>query len=403
VGTQEGGHIPLPKEGFIQEGGDVVISKTDPEQLATLASLAGGQHAQITLDNSDIRALALRSVDSDEWQDSDRDLAIQSWQDDGYWLLWLALPLALLAWRRGALLIIPLVFAPLVPQPAQAMEWVDLWSRPDQRGEQLIEQDAASAASKFSDPSWRGSALYRAGDYEAAAEQFAGSSDAQAYYNRGNALARQGELKKAIAAYDRALEENPDHDDARHNRDLVKQLLEQQEQQKKNKQQQQRQQQQQNQQQNKDNQDGDQKQSGDRSQNQESDGQQGQGQQQEKQRQSGSQGQQNQSEGAGQSGGSQSEDQQQQANGGSSDGQNTQGEKPRDSSGQQQGQAGQEKPGESSGQTAQVPRETSPLSQSEEQWLRRIPDDPSGLMRRKFLYQYRERNTQQPKEGDTPW
>jgi Ca-activated chloride channel family protein len=26
-----------------------------------------------------------------------------------------------------------------------------------------------------------------------------------------------------------------------------------------------------------------------------------------------------------------------------------------------------------------------------EQWLRRIPDDPGGLLRRKFLFQYRER------------
>jgi Ca-activated chloride channel family protein len=35
------------------------------------------------------------------------------------------------------------------------------------------------------------------------------------------------------------------------------------------------------------------------------------------------------------------------------------------------------------------------LSSEEEmaaqQWLRRIPDDPGGLLRRKFLYQYRER------------
>ena len=26
--------------------------------------------------------------------------------------------------------------------------------------------------------------------------------------------------------------------------------------------------------------------------------------------------------------------------------------------------------------------------QAEEQWLRRIPDDPSGLLRRKFKYMY---------------
>ena len=29
--------------------------------------------------------------------------------------------------------------------------------------------------------------------------------------------------------------------------------------------------------------------------------------------------------------------------------------------------------------------------QAAEQWLRKIPDDPGGLLRRKFLYQYRKR------------
>ena len=27
-----------------------------------------------------------------------------------------------------------------------------------------------------------------------------------------------------------------------------------------------------------------------------------------------------------------------------------------------------------------------------EQWLRRIPDDPGGLLRRKFYYQYNQQN-----------
>ena len=29
-----------------------------------------------------------------------------------------------------------------------------------------------------------------------------------------------------------------------------------------------------------------------------------------------------------------------------------------------------------------------------EQWLRRIPDDPAGLLRRKFKYQYQQQNRQ---------
>ena len=34
--------------------------------------------------------------------------------------------------------------------------------------------------------------------------------------------------------------------------------------------------------------------------------------------------------------------------------------------------------------------------QAAQQWLRKIPDDPGGLLRRKFRYQYRQRGA-----GDT--
>ncbi len=44
---------------------------------------------------------------------------------------------------------------------------------------------------------------------------------------------------------------------------------------------------------------------------------------------------------------------------------------------------------------AAAPSEAEALNSEErlaaEQWLRRIPDDPGGLLRRKFLYQYQQR------------
>ena len=40
--------------------------------------------------------------------------------------------------------------------------------------------------------------------------------------------------------------------------------------------------------------------------------------------------------------------------------------------------------------------------QATEQWLRRIPDDPGGLLRRKFLYQS-QANPQQRTNDDEPW
>ena len=45
--------------------------------------------------------------------------------------------------------------------------------------------------------------------------------------------------------------------------------------------------------------------------------------------------------------------------------------------------------------------ETVENEQAMEQWLRRIPDDPGGLLRRKFFYQYRQLPNQA--EAKEPW
>ena len=45
---------------------------------------------------------------------------------------------------------------------------------------------------------------------------------------------------------------------------------------------------------------------------------------------------------------------------------------------------------------------TSEEQQATEQWLRRIPDDPSGLLRRKFRYQYQQRNYETDRD-DKSW
>ena len=79
----------------------------------------------------------------------------------------------------------------------------------------------------------RGSAAYRAKDFPQAAEAFAQApSDADAHYNRGNALAQAKKYQEAIAAYDEALKLSPGMVDAAANKKAVEDFLEQQEQQK---------------------------------------------------------------------------------------------------------------------------------------------------------------------------
>ena len=377
VGTENGGPIPLARRGFIRENGDIVISRAEPEALAALARSSGGQRHELTLDDTDIEALDLSPRDSDDWQDSEDGLTVNRWQDDGYWLLWLALPLVLVGWRRGALSALALILLPVWPQPAAAISWEELWQREDQRAPALIQDNPESAARQLEDPEWRGSALYRSGKFDSAAEAFARNQGPRASYNRGNALARAGKLEEALAAYDAALNAAPDMEDALHNRRIVEELLNQKQQ----------------------NQNGNQDNNQQDSRDSQGDGS---NQQQNRQDQNGN----SESENPGSQGNSQQQNPEN--NESSSDTENQQGGQTAEQNQQQAGERGdpeqasgeQETP---SGQSpAPAPISETPLTQSQEQWLRRVPDNPGGLLQRKFLQQYQQRQTPSD-EGDTPW
>jgi Ca-activated chloride channel family protein len=246
----------------------------------------------------------------------------------------------------------------VAPSPrAEAFEWQDLWKRPDQRGfEELQREQPARAAELFENPEWRGAAEYRAGAFEASAATLSAIDSAEASYNRGNALAKAGELEAAIEAYDRALELVPDHADARYNRDLVEQFLK------------------------------------DNPEAQQPPPNQGQGEQ-------GQQGDSDQAQSGEQQDGEQSGEEQQGEQGepgeteggdGSQDPQNdeAQGDPQGEEQTEQNANAGDEATDANEGSPAPQDVEEWASEQAAEQWLRRVPQDPGGLLRRKFLYQY---------------
>lgn len=307
------------------------------------------------------------------------------------------------------------------------MDLSSLWLTADQRGDRLLASgDAAAAAKTYSDPRRRANAEAKAGDFTAAARDYATFDDTDAHYNRGNALARGGDLKGAIAAYDHALARDPKNADARHNKDLVEQQLEKKDQQKDPKA--------------GDNQSGDQKDRGDQtSQNQDpsknaddsgqrGDNQQPQEGQQSKDSKQGDQQAQDRQQQSAQKGADQppASRQQQQQQQQASQGQDA--SKPQSSAQNQQAQPGDDDaeqakrdaqeavarqnaapqpqqragdrrpavaPGDGSKQGAggdpmAVPQRTE-QQLAQEQWLRRIPDDPGGLLRRKFQIEHLRR------------
>jgi Ca-activated chloride channel family protein len=456
VGTKEGAPLSDGAGGFVQDDkGTVVVPRLDVASLRALANAGGGRYATITGNNADLNALLTPLVPRLNAKVEQTGLKTDAWRSRGPWLVVLLLPLAALGFRRGWLLgVVLLVVATVTPpQPAMASTWDDLWTRRDQQAAQaLAAGEDARAAELATDPQQRGTAQYRAGQYEQSLESFSKATGPDAAYNQGNALARLGRYKEAIAAYDRALATQPHMEDAQHNKAVIEKLLQQQEEKKRQQQQQQGQQSGQSQ-----SGEGQQQGNGDKSStpsaqqeaqqkngkskddsaSQAANGNEARGDKagkspadaapgsQDKSQANDEAAARNEAQPAGQKG-AEPRDEHAAANTGQSSTPDTKKNPetiPEGNDSKSQAQAaGQESPkvehqaaaerpaGEEpaenpvpSGAQAASDTHSTEEQQATEQWLRRIPDDPGGLLRRKFLYQYRQRAAGADRDVGQSW
>jgi Ca-activated chloride channel homolog len=227
VGTSEGGPIRDGK-GFLTEGGRRLVATLDREGLEAMARDAGAFVATATLDDRDVTRIQ-RGVQSHMEAAIQNDPAVR-FRDFGWYLTPALAVLGALWFRRGFSLrwASVLLVGACFPSPAHAGEWraVDLLATPDQQGRHFFEKgDYKAAAERFQDPMWKGAACYRAADYACAVDAFARGNSPEACYNLGNAYAKMGELKLAVAAYGRALAGRPGWPEATANRDLVQSLI----------------------------------------------------------------------------------------------------------------------------------------------------------------------------------
>ncbi|MFJ4145693.1 VWA domain-containing protein [Pseudomonas sp. NPDC089734] len=226
VGTAEGAPVTLENGSLLKDAqGAILVPRLDNASLNDFANNIGGSYRQARMDDEDLRSLGLFSGPQHLRNDG-QILHLDTWADQGHWFLLPLLLLAACAGRRGWLFCLPLLF--MLPQNSQAFEFQDLWLRPDQQGQRLLEQHRpAEAAQHFENPQWKGMAFYAAGDYATAAQRFAEGNTAVDHYNRGNALAHSGELEAALDAYEQALERQPNFPAAQYNKALIQSLLDQ--------------------------------------------------------------------------------------------------------------------------------------------------------------------------------
>lgn len=118
------------------------------------------------------------------------------------------------------------LFSVLLGSVVGSLSFTDLWLTGDQQGRRAFERgDFSAAAERFEDPMWKGSACYRAEDWDCAVDQFARLDTAEAYFDLANTYARKADYELAIEAYDRALERRPEWPEAVDNRALVAALI----------------------------------------------------------------------------------------------------------------------------------------------------------------------------------
>lgn len=403
IGSSEGAPVPMARGDFLKdEAGNIVLPKLDASALAALAKAGGGRYANVSGDAAALDGVLADLGDTDTMAPSTQ-VQTERFVDRGPWLVLLLLPFAALGFRRGWLMLLPLAFAMHAP-PARASVWDDLWRRPDQQAQQQLDAGNAKEAQALArNPDLRGTAAYRAGDFDDAVTDFSRGDDeasADADYNRGNALAKQGKYPEAIAAYDDALKRAPQMDDALANRKAVEDWLRQQKKDKSQQQQGQKdhkgheQQQPGNDQSQDSNQskDGKGDQHGDDQGDKQASGQQGQdekgdGKQEGTQRDSSKD---DQKSGARNAEGNDKDAAQESQEGSEAD-KNSQQQFERGIDKALAGGADRNKPPQPVRLGARDGKPHNEQSQAVEQWLQRVPDDPGGLLRRKFQLEYERR------------
>ncbi len=276
VGTKQGAPV-RDKDGFIQKDGATQLFRIDEDRLRRIASDGNGIYTGADYFDNGTRAL-LSEVERPSSSNTESGKTTRFWDERFYVFLFPALLLLLPWFRRNAAFPLALVLLLSLPgHSAQAFEWRDLFLNKDQQGQKALEdKQYGKAEQKFDDPYRRGVAQYRAGNYDEAAKSFAASKrpdvTGKAEYNLGNAQLMAGKVQDAINTYEDVLKKDPGNDNAKHNLEIAKKLLEQQQQQSSDKNQKQDQNQQQSkndkQNQSKSQQDQNQKQGQDQQQNQ---------------------------------------------------------------------------------------------------------------------------------------
>ena len=374
IGSMNGAPIPKETGGFITDStGQITISRLEVDDLKDLVEIGGGSYTSITSNDQDIDTL-LSEVYS-AVRESDDSVSTDQWKEFGPWLLLIVVPFGSLLFRKGWVFVFLLTIMP-IDNSVYALDWNDLWKTRDQQAKEAMESgDYDKAIELFEDSEWLAAAHYKAGNYRQSANGYNNNSDIDHLYNHANSLAKIGQFEEAIENYEQVIAEEPNAEDALYNLNLLKDLLSENQSSEKN---------------NDDGQSSDEASTGEQS-----------------QQENGDESEQSDNEGNSKTGDSDDESDANPNYKLSNEEDIEAIEKELERAAEEN--SNQEPQQEDNNESGIEGRMAQEQQQAMEQWLRRIPDDPGGLLRRKFRYQYQRQGIDQdgnqiwPNEGAQPW
>ena len=374
IGSMNGAPIPKETGGFITDNtGQITISRLEVDDLRDLVEIGGGSYTSITSNDQDIDTL-LSEVYS-AVRESDDSVTTDQWKEFGPWLLLIVVPFGSLLFRKGWVFVFLLTIMP-IDNSVYALDWNDLWKTRDQQAKEAMESgDYDKAIELFEDSEWLAAAHYKAGNYRQSANGYNNNSNIDHLYNHANSLAKIGQFEEAIENYEKVIAEEPNAEDALYNLNLLKDLLSENQSSEEN---------------NDDGQSSEEASTGEQS-----------------QQQNGDESEQSDNEGNSKTGDSDDESDANPNQKLSNEEDIEAIEKELERAAEEN--SNQEPQQEDNNESGLEGRMAQEQQQAMEQWLRRIPDDPGGLLRRKFRYQYQRQGIDQdgnqiwPNEGAQPW
>ena len=233
LGTIEGAPVPDGRGGFFKDAGKTFISKLEENQLKLITSDRGGLYQHASYLDDDTRAVLSRIKGLGSAEKEEQKTAL--FWEERFYLFLLPILLLVLPWfRRNARFpAVIVVLCVMQLTPTHAFEWRNLFLNNQQQGKAALEQQQYDQATqKFNDAYRKGVAQYEAGNYADAIQFFESAQrpeiQSEAHYNLGNAQLMSGQVEQAIETYETLLKDSPDHEDARHNLEIARGLLEQQ-------------------------------------------------------------------------------------------------------------------------------------------------------------------------------